>query len=111
AAAKRPPSGIFALQGVRAAGIRTRGFRPCALFSLFRRGLELRRVPTHVERWLVEREVERVEVEPVAVADLLERSEQLRLRLGSREGHGQRLGGLDRDLPVPLEPGRSRDQL
>src|SRR5439155_11969533 len=52
--------------------------------------------------------VEVAEREPAAVADLLERLEQL-LAVVCLLGH--LLGGTDLDRPVALEPGRRRDQL
>jgi hypothetical protein len=69
------------------------------------------RVDVRVERGLVQLEVERIEVEAVAVADLLERGEQLCFGLRSPEGDRERIGRLDRDLPVLLEACRRRDEL
>src|SRR5262245_3786321 len=89
-----------------------RRLRRVELFGVFgRRRLELGRIAVDVERALVELEIERVEVEAVAVADLFERREQLGLGLRPGERDRKRLRGLDRDLPVLLETRRRRDEL
>src|SRR5207249_2859530 len=65
-------------------------------------------------RLTAEVDPERAEVEALAAvrADLLERREQLRLRLGTRvDARGHLLGRLDLDPAVALEARRGRDQL
>src|SRR5262245_134902 len=85
---------------------RASGQRPDGLL-LLRRLLELGRPA--VDRGLLEPEAERVEVEAVALADLLERGEQLCLGLRVLERDRKRLCRLDGDVPVLLEAGRRRD--